>query len=807
MTSPKVEKQRQIAYTAPAAANKATASKTTAPLFIRQNSDNDNLMGLQVERGVNKGGNKRVNSNINATQEVYLQSGRKIVIQKLSDGRSVRKYYSADGKQLKPNYFKKLEGEVKVSADGKTYTTTKAGETKTYKTKTAGEAKIAQEQAKLNKIKKEQGFIGKSWDAIKNNVWPFTYCDSSNNAQKQIDAEKKLLKQILNGKVSKSYFKEVTGLDCTQANIQKFKNGKLNLKSSEKVSAYREGQEMAIDVVGDVAAGIGAGIAIAAAPVTGGASLALAVAVGAGTKAGLKYLDAKSGGKEYNTFAKDCVTGGIAGLLTPVTMGAGGAVGNVTTKFVSKFAGAKATSLATFVAREGVVGGIYGGVMEGGTEAARQIRNGINGDGVDVGKVFTTTVEGFGGGALAGVLMNGGIKGLNKITKNITNSKKVGNISHINTSKSLNFTHGTAVLEAPQLVPFESLNLKNVFVKIPKLDPLNINENALCLVHMSDFGPSAGKIMSVRDAMGASRNSVHFTLNHPVESHRLGSWEKCKFAYIMPYKATKEANAAGKIIEGLPHDLYTNGSVTIPEGSVIVKYNKNIESGKVLVSTDKNLSGVKIIETSDDVYGTVNNVIEKMGYTKATPDNVGGFSSRTLTKETITEDLTTECQAWMDFCKTQGIKPMQHAYSPNACAEQIIESLDMLAQTNMWKGGNLKEDYKKLMLEAITAIRKRVKENGYSISINLDKLEEIISKSYSPRIALYRVKKQLGIKPLGHTKRKLFSKYNDYSCTIDSRTISPDKRNEQYDFFLSDKADANSEFITGWVEWLNATHR
>lgn len=421
MTSPRVEKQRQVVYTTPAVANQATASNTTAPLFNTKQTQNDNLMGLQIERGkgVNKGVNKGVKSNITATQEFYLQSGRKIVIQKLSDGRSVKKYYSVDGKQLKPEYFKKVEGEVKVTSDGKSYTVTKDGRTKLLKTKTGAEVKIAQQQAILNKTKKEQGFIGKTWDAIKNNV--LTFCDSSDKAQNQINAEKKLLQQILQGKVSKKDFKEVTGLECTQENLQKFKNGKLNLKSAEKVSAYKEGQEMAVDVVGDVAAGIGAGIAIAAAPITGGASLALAVAVGAGTKAGIKYLDAKSGGRKYNTLAKDLGTGAITGLLTPVTMGVGGVVGNLSTRvgariFGQSTVGKIATKTTTFVLREGSIGAVFGGGAEGLGEVGRQGYHAVaDGEDFDLGRIYEKTKEGTIGGAVAGILMSGGIKGASKL--------------------------------------------------------------------------------------------------------------------------------------------------------------------------------------------------------------------------------------------------------------------------------------------------------------------------------------------------------------------------------------------------------
>ena len=734
----KIETKKQIIYTNTLVVNTNTAPTTNVPLLSFKNTQNNN--GLSIEHTTNP----------------KQQSVKSYVCVQTKDGKS-------------------------------------------YNFNTTLEKRINNVTAKLQNAEKENGLIGKAWSWTKNTIG---FGDSSNKVREIQANERKLLAQFnANEKTRVNVFKQLTGCEYNEENLEKFIKGQIKLKSEIAIEKYKEGQDMAVDIASDIFSGVVAyGTAaaciaggIAAAPFTAGASLSavavgvgIAAGAGAATKVAIKGGEALVGGKEYSLkqAGKDATIGLVSGALAPVTIGAGGAVATSVGKVAPKF-------IAT-TARLSVEGAIFG-AADGAT------RSSLEGD--SIGDITLNTLKGAGIGIVAGNVLGHSGNALGTIRK------KVGSITHTKTSNPLNVTQSAAVSEVSQLVPIESLNLKNVFVKIPKLDPLNINENALCLVHMSDFGPSAGKIMSVRDAMGASRNSVHFTLNHPVESHSLGSWEKCKFAYIMPYKATKEANAASKIIEGLPHDLYTNGSVTIPEGSVIVKYNKNIESGKVLLSTDKNLSGVKIIETSDDVYGTVNDVIEKMGYTKATPNNVGGFSSRTSTKETITEDLTTECQAWMNFCKTQGIKPMQHGYSPNGTAEQIIETLYMMATTNKWKNGSFNSDYKKIILESIEAIKKRVNEDGYFVSMDLDKLAEIVSKSFTPRIALYRIKHQMNIKPILHRARKIFSNYNDYDCSIDTRPISPDKHKFYYDFFLSDKADANSEFIQGHVEMFNTTHK
>ena len=295
-----------------------------ASLFFNS-GNNNSKMGLQLEHSANPTNNQ--------VETVFLQSGRKIVITKSQDGKDLYKYYSADGTQLKPDYFKQQEGVVRVSANRKTYTVTKNGNTTVKKAKDPLMAKIDQQQSRLNKTKNEQGFLGKSWDWFKNKTG---IGDGSNKAQTQLDAERKLVQQIQKGKISKKDFQEVTGLEYSKENLEKFKRGELSLATA-KIDGYKEGQEMASDVAGDMISGIAAvGIytaAVAAAPFTGGASIAVGIAAatasGALIKAGVKALDTIGTDRKYTLkdFGHDALTGGFSGLLAPITGGMGGAVG------------------------------------------------------------------------------------------------------------------------------------------------------------------------------------------------------------------------------------------------------------------------------------------------------------------------------------------------------------------------------------------------------------------------------------------------------------------------------------------------
>ena len=190
-------------------------------LFANNSKHNDNI-GLKLEKTAKKP---------NPEKTIYLQSGRKVVYSKLSNGKTVMKYYGADGNRINPDYFKKVEGQISISADGNSYTVTKNGKKQTLKAKNPTQGAIDQNIAKLNnqekalnKAKKEQGWIGKGWDWIKNTTG---IGDGSNKAQQQINAEKKLLNQIKTGKISKKDFKEVTGQDYTKENLAKFKKGEL----------------------------------------------------------------------------------------------------------------------------------------------------------------------------------------------------------------------------------------------------------------------------------------------------------------------------------------------------------------------------------------------------------------------------------------------------------------------------------------------------------------------------------------------------------------------------------------------------
>ncbi len=113
--------------------------------------------------------------------------------------------------------------------------------------------------------------------------------------------------------------------------LNRRKNGEITHdEANERLNAYKEGQKMCVDVVGDIISGIAAVGAAALAPVTGGASLLVAAAgAGAAVKTAIKASDSAISGREYKLtdLGYDIITGSINGVMAPLSNAIGGAAG------------------------------------------------------------------------------------------------------------------------------------------------------------------------------------------------------------------------------------------------------------------------------------------------------------------------------------------------------------------------------------------------------------------------------------------------------------------------------------------------
>lgn len=302
-------------------------------------------------------------------------------------------------------------------------------------------------------------------------------------------------------------------------------------------------------------------------------------------------------------------------------------------------------------------------------------------------------------------------------------------------------------LKSVQAIKTTPIDLRPANTIQKPLNPRNIDADSLVLVHMTKYDPENGMLLSTRDKLGGSRNSVHFTLNHPVIAHRAGSWDDCSFAVIMPYNSTVKLNGNDKFIEGMPNDLYTNGSVKIPEGSVIMKHNPDMKEGTIDISEHPSIKGVKVIETSELPHDLVPFVVEKMGYTHLDAAGPIGLFSFGENNGKDIDAAMDNLSSWKNFCDEQGLKATRHTGSAGDIAEKLIENVAKLCVNNSWRGGkNNKIDYKK-ELHTYIDFAKQLQQKGYFASYDLDVLESIIDESATPKEAVAKMPEKLGFHP------------------------------------------------------------
>ena len=306
----------------------------------------------------------------------------------------------------------------------------------------------------------------------------------------------------------------------------------------------------------------------------------------------------------------------------------------------------------------------------------------------------------------------------------------------------------------PRLVNAES---KRIFSFASKSKILSkngdINSNGLVLTHLTDFAPSNGVIESAKDAIGWYRNSVHFATNHGVVSHSQGNWISKKYSIIMPYQNVVKTKG-NKIVGGVPADLYSEGSIKIPKGSVIVRYNEKIPKGKFKITDSskidefKRLKGIKIIETSEkDMQLATDKVIEKLGYEVKSSNHPFVFG------KTYNKDGFSMLDKFNKFLKQHKMKPMIHSYTPNARTERLLENLGFRSKyLNNWivkdKDGTILINYKDKYLDILKNIAKDSQKNNYKSEYDIEKIATIIQKSKTPKEAEKLLLEKLNLKTL-----------------------------------------------------------
>lgn len=375
---------------------------------------------------------------------------------------SYKPYFSIDEVELTEKHLKRDEVKIKLS-DGKTYNLNKTFENRLNL--------ISQN---LKKAEEANGFLGAAWSGFKNLTG---IGDSSDKVREQLDREKKLLQRFNSQPDNRAkIFQELTGVEYNEENLEKFIKGEIKLKSEIALQGYNEGQDMAVDIGADIVSGIAAvGIytaSVAAAPFSGGTSIAVGVAAAgasaAAIKTSLKAADAVSGGRQYTLkdAGHDAATGAFSGVLAPITGGFGGAVGKtVATKLGVQAIKQVGKEMAEETAKGGVKQAVKtaltnpaGYEYAGGNIAKRALASGaemaadgaVGGavdnafrtayDGGSAEEVLNSALEGFAGGAIMSPIIGGGMKAAGKAGHKLGSGS--GYIDNFATKKIVEDTHG-----------------------------------------------------------------------------------------------------------------------------------------------------------------------------------------------------------------------------------------------------------------------------------------------------------------------------------------------------------------------------
>ena len=194
---------------------------------------------------------------------------------------------------------------------------------------------------------------------------------------------------------------------CEKA-IEKYKNGEISFEeASQKIAEFQSKQKNSVNIFANVLTGLTAVAVVGSAIASGGLSLgviALGAGVGAGTKAGLKFLDratnkVQGDAVDAKQIAKDALSGATDGAISVATMGIGSSalVGKTITEQTVKQTVIQGVKMGAF---DGAVSGAVTGASDYAIEAA--FEENVEFDGKEMLK--TASINGIVGGVLGGVL-------------------------------------------------------------------------------------------------------------------------------------------------------------------------------------------------------------------------------------------------------------------------------------------------------------------------------------------------------------------------------------------------------------------
>ena len=324
------------------------------------------------------------------------------------------------------------------------------------------------------------------------------------------------------------------------------------------------------------------------------------------------------------------------------------------------------------------------------------------------------------------------------------------------------------------------------------------------------------------------RPTIHFALNKSVTEHALGNkWQTMDYAIIMPFKQTVDSMPSSKVLGGIQDDFFLLEEVKLPAGSIIIKYNPNVEPHQLKI-TDA-FDDIKLIESSNRRLGeTADIVLKKLGYNhyndafkahlgasdsefkllsnpglnlveqmKYIEENGGIKAQRELTEyliqsqkefanilskednkivdyyqtefklydllEKYGDKINAFPKAWQTFCKENNYINMLHTQSPWGKAEITIVVVKLLKTLGKNSWG---ENFKQRLIDTLDNIPKEIPE-GKDLGLDINKLKKIIVESSTPEIAEKRIAGEMKLKAMPSKETPLLISGADNSLFID----------------------------------------
>ncbi len=337
--------------------------------------------------------------------------------------------------------------------------------------------------------------------------------------------------------------------------------------------------------------------------------------------------------------------------------------------------------------------------------------------------------------------------------------------------------NNSALVKKTSYLADETAELLEGFVKKPiNQDLSNLSPKNLVLVHATDFFPENGIIKTTANASFEQtglinpRFKIHSALNHFVQSHTGGNWNRKKYSVLMPLDGIMETVPKENILGGNLVDFFIQGDVKLPKGSVIIKTGcSDIPWRKIKVSDFSPNGEIKLIETSRyDISNFTNSIIEKTGYSRLNPLlDVGSMASNPKMKKN-------DYEAWVEFAKKYGFENAFHAYSPWGRSETILSNIETLQELdNNWVVGKI--NHKEKILQAIEEIKKSLPQ-GRKLDYDIDELSDIVKNSKTPQEANELLEKRLKLK---HAKLSFNAEERAVFENIKAHLILSDSKNMQ----------------------------